>query len=390
MRILLANEARAGAGGVETYLMHVAEALAARGHDVALLFGNTASETGPTTVRTSEAWSVTDRGLADALAQVHGWRPDVVFSHNMRRLDVDEALCASWPVVKLMHGHFGTCVSGQKAFLLPTIEPCTRRCGPACLVLYAPRRCGSLRPVAVVRNYQWAARQRALFDRYRSIVVASEHMRGEYLIQGAAPDRLHAIPLFAPACAGTETAESAVDVLFLGRMTPLKGADVIPESLRVAAETLGRRIRAVIAGDGPDRERLERTLSTNPLIEALFPGWIDASARDALIARARVVIIPSRWPEPFGLVGLEAAAAGVPSIAFNVGGIPEWLTDGVNGRLVPRTGGAAAFGKAIAQVLADSNEYARLSTGARAAAARFSVEAHLTRLERVFDAARRS
>ena len=61
-----------------------------------------------------------------------------------------------------------------------------------------------------------------------------------------------------------------------------------------------------------------------------------ASNRDAvraLLASAGLLVVPSLWPEPFGLVGFEAAAHGVPVAGFRVGGIPEWLIDGVTGHL---------------------------------------------------------
>ena len=390
MRILLANEARAGAGGVETYLSGVAGALAGRGHDVALLYGNPAAETGPTTICAADSWSVADEDIRGAFEHVRAWRPDVAYSHNMRRLDVDAALVADWPVVKMMHGYFGTCVSGQKTFLLPSAQPCTRRCGPPCLALYGPRRCGRLRPLEVVRSYRWAERQRRLFDDYRAIVVASRHMRDEYLAHGVEPGRVHAIPLFAPAARAASSNGSAIDVLFLGRMTTLKGTDVLGRALDVAASALCRPLSVVIAGDGPAKGVLQSELARLPAVQAEFPGWVADSGRADLLARSGALVIPSVWPEPFGLVGLEAAAAGVPAVAFDVGGIREWLTDGVNGTLVTPPGDPVALGNAIATVLRDPEGRARLASGARRAACRFSTDAHVSRLERILEAACRS
>lgn len=390
MRILLANEARAGAGGVETYLSAVAGALAGRGHDVALLYGNSSAETGPTTIRAAQSWSVADENLRGALEHVQAWRPEVAYSHNMRRLDVDAALLADWPVVKMMHGYFGTCVSGQKMFLLPSAQACTRRCGPACLALYGPRRCGRLRPLEVVRNYRWAERQRDLFGRYRAIVVASHHMRDEYLAHGVEPGRVHAIPLFAAAGSPASSNGSAIDVLFLGRITTLKGTRPLARALNVAGAALRRRLSVVIAGEGPAKAALQSALANGPWLSAEFPGWVGDSARADLLARSRIVVIPSVWPEPFGLVGLEAAAAGVPAVAFDVGGIRDWLTDGVNGKLVTPPGDGVALGTAIADVLRDPEGRARLASGARAVARRFSPDAHVSRVERILEAACRS
>ena len=389
MRILLANEARAGAGGVETYLAAIAEGLRHRGHEVALLFANSAAETGPTLIPATPSWSVADSGLGGAVEQARQWRPDVCFAHNMRDLDIDETLLDRGPVVKMMHGYFGTCVSGQKAFLAPAPVQCGRICGPACLVHYGPRRCGRRRPLEVVSNYRWASRQRSLFGRYRAVVVASVHMRNEYLAHGLDAGAVHAIPLFAaPASRPRLASGSPIDVLFLGRMTDLKGPSLLLDAAGRASKALGRRLSIVMAGDGPLLGTLRTQAATLAGVDAEFPGWVDASARAALFARSSMLAVPSVWPEPFGLVGLEAATHGVPAIAFDVGGIREWLADGVNGRLIP-AGDVAAMSDGFAAVLRDPAYRARLGDGAHAAAARLSPDAHLSRLEVVLDRARR-
>jgi len=390
MRVLLANEARAGAGGVETYLSALAEALVQRGHRVALLYANPALESGPTGIDAAESWSAADLGLSGALKRALDWNPDVAFSHNMRRLDLDEALAASVPLVKMMHGYFGTCVSGQKAHLFPRAQVCTRICGTACLGLYVPRRCGQLAPVEMIANYRWASRQRALFDRYRAIVVASRHMRDEYLSHGVAPARVHAIPLFSADGAPALPGEKNLDAVFLGRLTTLKGPGILLDAAAIAAKTLRRRLSIAIAGEGPERAALERASSRAGEIRVELPGWVGANARRDLLSRARLLAVPSVWPEPFGLVGLEAAAMGVPAVAFDVGGIREWLTDGVNGVLVRPAGDASALGAAIRRLLERPAELSRLARGARDAATRLDVSAHLGRLETVLREARQA
>ena len=383
MRILLANDVKAGAGGVETYLAATAAALASRGHAVALLYSDPASRQGPTRIETGESWSVAELGLGRAIDQAMGWRPDVVFSHNMAPLDVDEALIARAPVVKMMHGYLGTCVSGQKAFLFPDATACSRTCGPACLVLYGPRRCGRLDPAEAIANYRWAARQRALFPRYQSLVVASRHMQAEYLAHGVEPSRVHVLPLFAAPHAHPAAPSSGrrVDVAFAGRLTPLKGAGALVAAAQSASRSLGRKVSVVLAGEGPERASLAAAARGYPGVELEAPGWLNPQLLNGLFARATVLAVPSLWPEPFGLVGLEAGSLGVPAIAFDVGGISEWLTDGVNGILVRPAGDAKAFGAAIAGVIGHPERRAVLSAGARDVAARLSVDAHLARLE---------
>ena len=388
MRILIANDSRIDGGGVGTYLASLITLLEMHGHAVALVHDGPDDEKAANRLRVGDAWSISDTGLDKALANVRAWQPDVCYSHNMHRLEVDERLAGEWPTVKMMHGYFGTCVSGQKAFSFPRVQACARHCGPACLGLYLPRRCGYRHPVAMMSQYAWAARQRALFDRYAAVVVASEHMRREYLAHGVRPDRTVTIPLFAAATVSS-TAGDPIDVIFLGRLTRLKGCDALVQGIRGASDRLGRRLTLTIAGEGPERDALER-LAASLDVPATFAGWVDDRAKADLLSRALVLAIPSLWPEPFGLVGLEAAAFGVPAVGFDVGGISTWLMNDVNGRLVSAATGADGFGDAIAAILRDADYRARLSCGARGVAERFTAAAHLASLERVLQSARRS
>lgn len=381
MRILIANEVLTGAGGVETYLATVVTALQAAGHDVGVLHDNPASPPGPQRIAPEGTWraGIQDEGLAGAFARVRAFAPDVCFSHNMRTLDVDARLCREWPVVKLMHGHFGTCVSGHKAFAFPGVTACTRDFGPGCLAHYLPRRCGHKNPFVMLKQYAWGSEQRSLFDRYAAIVVASRFMRDEYLRAGAPPGRVHAIPFFAPparALAGADDEDRSFDVVFVGRMTTLKGPDVLLEAVDRASAALGRKVSVAFAGEGPERDRLRERAGSRG-IDAQFPGWLAPDDRDRLLRHATMIAVPSRWPEPFGLVGLEAATFGTPAVAFDSGGIPEWLTDDVNGRLVAPSLGAAGLGGAIADILGNPEIRSRLGAGARAAAARLTLDAHL-------------
>jgi len=388
MRILIANDSRIDGGGVGTYLSSLMELLDAHGHSVALLHDGADDPASANRLSAMDAWSVENSGLEKALSSVSAWRPDVCYSHNMRRLEIDERLTAQWPTVKMMHGYFGTCVSGQKSFSFPDVRACTRHCGPACLVPYLPRRCGYRNPVVMMSQYSWASRQRALFSRYVAIAVASEHMRREYLAHGTHPDRTHTIPLFASVAQPSTQVGPPIDVVFLGRLTTLKGGDELIRATRLASDRIGRPVTVTVAGEGPGRAALER-LSASLGVQASFAGWVDDGGKADLLSRAALLAIPSLWPEPFGLVGLEAAAFGVPAIGFDVGGISAWLTDGANGRLVPRTAGIAGFADAMASIVGDTALRATFSRGARTVATRFTPDAHLAALERIFEAVRR-
>jgi glycosyltransferase involved in cell wall biosynthesis len=390
MRILFANDGIGDAGGVQSYLAAVMPALAARGHEVALLHVDHLRDDGRSPApEGAPHFCVAERGVDGAVEDAARWGADVAFSHNLRPLDVERGLLAMGPVVKMMHGYFGTCIGGQKAHLFPRAEPCGRVFGPACLALYFPRRNGRMSLPYVAEQWRWANQQRALFGAYAAVVTASGHMRREYVRNGVDPARAHAIPLFSTLEIGDDPGPPAeFRVLFLGRMTRLKGGDLLIHAVSRAWEYTGRPLALTMCGDGPQRrEWLALARSLNLPVE--FPGWVDADARLRLLRAASVLAVPSVWPEPFGLVGLEAASQGVPSLAFDVGGIGEWLEDGVNGRLAPAPPRVETLTDELAWAVTHPAELAAMRPRALDAARRMSLAAHLDALERVLAGAAR-
>jgi glycosyltransferase involved in cell wall biosynthesis len=326
-----------------------------------------------------------------AIDELARFRPDVCFSHNMASLALERRLLGRWPVVKMMHGYFGTCVSTTKTRMLPAPAPCTRTLGVGCLAMYFPRACGGLNPRGLIDGYRWARAQQALFDRYSAVVVASRHMARELARHGVPESRLSVLPLF-PTLENDpwppSRAPGANTVLFAGRMTALKGGDVLISAAAIASRLLGTPIRLLMMGDGTRRDRWAR-LARELCVQAEFTGWLDGAARADAFRRSSVLALPSVWPEPFGLVGLEAASLGIPTVAFDVGGVREWVTQGVNGVLVDVHGGASAFAAALVSVLAAPHGRVRMASAALDVASRFSRRAHLDTLEPVLAAAAR-
>jgi glycosyltransferase involved in cell wall biosynthesis len=118
---------------------------------------------------------------------------------------------------------------------------------------------------------------------------------------------------------------------FLGRIAPEKGPDV---AIRVARQAqIPLRIAAKV--DAADRvyfETVIRPLLDDPLIE--FIGEIGVEQKPEFLANALALLFPIRWPEPFGLVMIEAMACGTPVIAWERGSVPEVIEPGVTGFIV--------------------------------------------------------
>ena len=382
MKIVVAQDSLYAAGGVDSYLRSVVPALEARGHTIRILYNRCASTNG--TPAGAEAVGLEEIGVDAAFAALRSFCPDVCFSHNMSPLEIDRRLVSHWPVVKMMHGYFGTCISGLKSHAFPGRCACDRALGPACLALYGLRRCGRLDPVEMIQGYRWARAQRGLFDDYAAIVVASQHMGEEYERHGVSLGRLEVLPLFSAVSAdhSIRTGTDVDTVLFAGRMTAIKGGDVAVEGIAQAANLTACPLRAVFAGDGPQRVEWQ-ALAAKLGVNAEFPGWLSGDALVSAFRDASMIVVPSLWPEPFGLVGLEAGTFGVPAIAFDVGGVREWLDPHRSGVLVKPAEGAFGLAVAIASLADNPETRERLGEGARAIASHLSLESHVDRLEAV-------
>ncbi|HEU5434728.1 MAG TPA: glycosyltransferase [Thermomicrobiales bacterium] len=124
--------------------------------------------------------------------------------------------------------------------------------------------------------------------------------------------------------------------LFAGRLIPDKRAAAIVPAIARARRELPA-LRAVIAGDGPERDRIGRVVAAHGLTEAIaLRGFLPQAELDALLASAICLVLPSRR-EGYGLAVLEAAAAGVPSVvvAGPDNAAVEWIVEGVNGAIAP-------------------------------------------------------
>jgi glycosyltransferase involved in cell wall biosynthesis len=114
-----------------------------------------------------------------------------------------------------------------------------------------------------------------------------------------------------------------------------------------------------------------------------FPGWVEAEGRLELLRNADVLIVPSLWPEPFGMVGVEAASVGVPAVAYRAGGIVDWLRPGVTGELAEGFG-SRTLALALERALRDPQHHHRLRLGAWHAAHEFGGQRHVSGLETFF------
>lgn len=402
MRIAIVTHNARVAGGVETYLDTVIPLLEAAGHEISLLCEHDAPSTSQAISRSANApaWCVAEMGAQRSLESLRRWRPEVIYSHGLADSQIEARALTLAPAMIFAHDYRAVCISGSKAFAFPATTPCVRRLGAGCVVNFYPRRCGGLNPLTMLADFRGAARRLALLRSARAVLTASEYVRAEYVRNGLSPNAVRCVglpivdrggvpPMASDATDGASTA-SPLRLLFAGRMEPLKGGRILIDALPLISSALSRPLVLTFAGDGGARfewaRRADAIVHSEPALRVEFTGWMDSAALTSLFDSSDLLVMPSPWPEPFGLVGPEAGVRGLPAAAFATGGIPEWLTDGVNGALAHGVPPATAdLADAIVRCLRDPAEHARLRRGAIELAKRFSPGRHLDALAKVIE-----
>lgn len=371
-------------GGVASYLRRLAEALVERGHRVQVVHADpratAVSGLREDFVPRCTAYLPPASVTGAALAAIEEFGPDVVHVHDSSNFPLETAVRARFRATRTLHS-YDFCPSGTKFHHGPG-RHCTYPTGALCLPRMGYLACTTSRRPAVWLRFQRRARDANRSNTgYSKLIVASEHVRREAIATGYPPDQVDVIPYFV-----NDEPPSAPEprvILTGGRLVPEKGIDLF----LAAIAAVPRPWSAIVAGEGFAGRALRAQAGRAGLMpDVEFAGWQDEAGMSALYRRASLVVMPSRWPEPSGLIGLEAMAHGRPVVAFATGGIPEWLAHGETGLLVPPLD-VAGLSAAIARLTADEALAQRMGDAGRQRVRRlFPVQSHLTRLTALYDA----
>jgi glycosyltransferase involved in cell wall biosynthesis len=386
-------------GGSERYAGAVVRGLGAAGCEVRVLTAEGEQESQAEVLRFA-ALGASKLGSAQRTSlrsMARSFAPDVVYLLSRVSAHTLEVLLDVAPLVRFVQDHTLFCPGLNK--LHEDGARCSSPLGLACLERYYTgagcsgfKRDGAPSLRYPLRSLAANLRELELSKRCKHVLVASNYMRDELLRAGLPAQLVSVVPYFTRTAQQDEAELPCATREFLARdKTPLLLAPArltLPDKgidyLLTAFGQLERGPRLVVAGDGPARAWLEEKARDEGLAERVhFTGWLDGAELDALYADASVVLFPSVWDEPFGLVGLEAMSHGKPVVAFDVGGVREWLTGGVTGLLCERRD-ARALARAMRELLDDPRRARALgAVGRERATQRFSEEEHLERLLRL-------
>jgi glycosyltransferase involved in cell wall biosynthesis len=383
MRILLVHNRYRSAmpSGENRVVEQEGEALAAAGHEVRR-FTRDSDEISQWSLlkkaslpaRTIWNWE----SFADLKAVLREYQPEVVHVHNTFPLLSSAVLhaCrdAGVPIVATLHNYGLACAN--RAFFRDgaVCHDCASHL-PVASVLHGCFRDSRVATVPVAISM--TAHRRA----WRSLVSAY------ILISGSQRDLLAGVDLpkdrvfvrynLITRRDRLQTAPEPM-VVYAGRLDEIKGVRLLMAGWdRYLADVGQPGLRLAIAGAGTLDAEVAAWASTRPSV-------VSSADCASLISRARAVLLPSAWEETFGLVAIEAMAAGVPPIASGHGSFPELITPGVDGALFD-AGDPAALGRAIADAERNPEQYASYGEQARKTyEQRFDPDRNLTELLEIY------
>lgn len=367
MKILHVNNS-AGGGGTETYIERIVQCLNSKGHINSLVIQKFASGNRP-----MKALMNTRHNLRKLRENIDAFNPDIIHVHNINNFHLLKFLLRQRPCLKSVHEFRPFCTTLR---VRPdTGAICDDHMNFKCFAV----GCFKWRPGSIYR-YCVDRHAASVIGRFPAIWVMSRYMAR--MIQPVLPDEafLEVVPYFYDPLPGDPPLIADKPRIFTaGRLSAGKGFDLL---IDILAE-LDMPFELRIAGDGPDREQLEKR-AHDKNISVDFLGYLMPERLIEHYHWSRVVVFPSTYPEPFGIVGLEAMGAARPVVAFDVGGVSDWLLDGRVGYCIPAYD-QSLFADRVRRLLEDFKLAKQMGdAGRERVLTEFSSDLHVSRLLKTY------
>jgi glycosyltransferase involved in cell wall biosynthesis len=386
MKVLVAHNHYQQAGGEDTVFAAEVQLLREGGHSVETLTVSNDGIAGPLAQAKAALFTpYSPEGRKLMTEAIAAFRPDVVHVHNFfPRLSpsvFDACHAAGVPSVLTLHNFRTVCAN---AMLMREGQVCELCVGHMPLPAVA-HRCyrGSAVGSLALATSIWVNQARGMWrSKVTRFIALNDFARRKFVAAGFPAARLVVKPNFvADPRNDVPAAEAGVTkcgALFVGRLSPEKGVDVLIDAWK------NLDIPLTILGDGPERARLERV--AGPAVR--FAGHRDKAFVQAAMRSAALVIVPSIWFEMFPMTIVEAMANGTPVAASRIGALEEVVTDGETG-LHFAPGDAADLAAVVTRAFAAPDLLEELSRKARAYyETELSPTANLSRIEAIYADAR--
>lgn len=350
MKVLHLNHYGSYVGGVEGYIADVSYALGETGHESFLAYFAQNPATNLIQGATQLIAAHSAKALLEQLSKIiDKFQPDVTYIHAIYQPIIIDWIAKQVPTLSYVHGPYLVC-PGHAKYLRTSQEVCLHLPGAICLLnAYREHCCYGRNPL---RHLQRLHQVKNLIGSYDSlpILVGSQFMKNLLVNSGFASEQINILPPVLFHNNGLPTANKKTNsqqILFVGRLETEKGLDLLLRAL----SGIRSKWELLIAGDGSKAKTFQNLADEFGILSKIrFLGWLPNYEIVSLYQKCAFVVVPSIWPEPYGRVGPEAFRQGCPVIAFNVGGISEWLKSGITGYLVP-PGNVSQLQQAISTLL---------------------------------------
>ena len=367
MRILHVNNFQDGFG-TGKYIKRIMAKLNEAGHDNRLFVQKVTIGNNPFL-----ALKNTKENCHSLQKTIKQFEPDIIHIHNVTNYKSLQFLLQAKPCLKSIHEYRPFCIRDR--IRQSDRELCARELSLECFT------CGCL-SLHALTLYRFFADKRGMevIKEIKHVLVYSRYMQNVFEPFLKKQTLIHRFPLFFDApCPDSDPVPKEKRIFAAGRLVPEKGFDHLIKAIRQAEVQCEVRI----AGEGPERKNLE-TLALESGVTIEFLGYIPASELDEQYQWCRMTAFPSIYPEPFGLVGLEAMGAGRPIAGYAAGGVPDWLFDEKNGILVPH-GNISALASAIREILTNDDLAQKMgSEGRTILQNEFNSHKHIQLLEQLY------
>lgn len=332
MKILFINTTGGYFGGVEQNIALAAKGLTHLGHSCYFACKEKSwveqSQFDSLFVQT---WLLGTTPLSEIVETI---QPDVFYVHKFESIEDILSVKGSKRVVRMIHDHDLYCPRRHKYYAFSR-KICTLRCGLLCYADFAflQRTVEGIRLVSIKSKLLEMQSNKSV----DTFLVGSTYMQKEMVRNGFAPGKIHILaPCVQSYPQKLRSFPLQPSILFVGQLIKGKGVDVLLKAYVLLLKKTGFSIPLHIIGRGNEEPAL-KTIVQDVSYKALvqFHGWISHDELSLMYDNSTVVVIPSRWPEPFGMVGVEAMLRERPVVGADVGGISDWLKDGQNGFLFP-------------------------------------------------------
>ncbi|WP_367049435.1 glycosyltransferase [Streptomyces sp. Je 1-332] len=296
-------------------------------------------------------------------ARLRAERPDVVHVHNVFPLLSPAVLAAcadaGVPAVATLHNYTQVCPPGT---LQRDGRPCTECVGTAAPLPAVRHGCyRDSRLATVPLALSLSVNRRRWWSGVERFFCISAAQRDVLVESGMPAERLAVKHNFVPE-PEIRREGAGEHLLYLGRLAEAKGVRLLMAAWDEIAADGGVGVPLVIAGAGPLEREVRAWAAGRDDVRCV--GLCDTAESQKAIARAVAVVAPSTWLEAFGLVVVEAMAAGVPTVAAGHGAFVELVEDGVSG-LLHRPGEATSLANCVRRVTVDAARNQEMGRAAR-------------------------